>query len=301
MPTTGVGRTGIGRTNRASTIIGAARCGIRRRVRAPARPGGDRALACFTVAARQRARSARAMAFGALGAVEVLRAHPGNRCAREFSSDTANVVGPPTRRSDWWWPEPRLQYANAVLAEALLAVGSLPGKERILADGLAMLRRLLATETAGDHLSVTPVDGWAIGEPRPGFDQQPVEVTCLADAWFRGSNDIGVPLLDPDSFGCSDGLEATDRKENQGAESTPALISTRHAPQSVDSMLGRPSVPEPNHRSRPGRWRDRSTEYDVTIERDQGLPAGLVRRAGPARTGPCRHRKCRWILVTAQS
>ncbi|MBF6349479.1 MULTISPECIES: hypothetical protein [Nocardia] len=140
-----------------------------------------------------------------------------------------------------------ISYANAVLAEALLAVGSIPGKERILANGLAMLRWLLATETAGDRLSVPPVDGWAIGEPRPGFDQQPVEVACLADAcaydatgdrhwkdavmlceaWFRGSNDIGVPLLDPDSFGCSNGLEATGRNENQGAESTLALISTQ--------------------------------------------------------------------------
>ncbi|VFB01613.1 Uncharacterised protein [Nocardia cyriacigeorgica] len=209
----------------------------------------ETAFAYFMVAARRRARSARAMAFGALGAAEVLRVHPGNRCARGFSSDTATVIGPPTRRSDWRWPEPRLQYANAVLAEALLAVGSIPGKERILANGLAMLRWLLATETAGDHLSVTPVDGWAIGEPRPGFDQQPVEVACLADAcaraydatgdrhwkhavmlceaWFRGSNDIGVPLLDPASFGCSDGLEATGRNENQGAESTLALISTQ--------------------------------------------------------------------------
>ncbi|WP_280425194.1 glycosyltransferase [Nocardia carnea] len=209
----------------------------------------ETALARFTVAARQRPRSARAMAFGALGAAEVLLADPRNHCAREFLGDTATLIGPPTRRSDWRWPEPRLQYANAVLAEALLAVGSLPGKERILADGLAMLRWLLATETAGDHLSVTPVDGWATGEPRPGFDQQPVEVACLADAcaraydvtgdrhwkdavllceaWFRGSNDIGVPLIDPDSSGCSDGLEATGRNENQGAESVLALISTQ--------------------------------------------------------------------------
>ncbi|WP_280401697.1 glycosyltransferase [Nocardia carnea] len=219
----------------------------------------ETALARFTVAARQRPRSSRAMAFAALGAAEVLRVRPGNRCARDFLGDTAALIGPPTRRTDWRWPEPRLQYANAVLAEALLAVGSLPGKERVLADGLAMLRWLLATETAGDHLSVTPVDGWTIGEPRPGFDQQPVEVACLADAcaraydatgdrhwkdavmlceaWFRGSNDIGVPLLDPDSFGCSDGLEAIGRNENQGAEATLALISTQ---QQARRLAGEP-------------------------------------------------------------
>ena len=35
------------------------------------------------------------------------------------------------------------------------------------------------------HLSVTPVGGWATGEPRPGFDQQPIEVAALADACAR--------------------------------------------------------------------------------------------------------------------
>ncbi|WP_416565001.1 glycosyltransferase [Nocardia testacea] len=207
------------------------------------------ALVRFTAAARQRPRSARAMAFGALGAAEVLRVDPVNRCARDFLDDTAKLVGAPTRRFDWRWPEPRLEYANAVLAEALLAVGSVPGKERIRADGLAMLRWLLETEAAGDHLSVTPVDGWTTGEPRPGFDQQPAEVACLADAcaraydvtgdrhwkdavmlceaWFRGANDIGTPLLDPKSNGCSDGLEHTGRNENQGAEATLALLSTQ--------------------------------------------------------------------------
>ncbi|MFI6315225.1 glycosyltransferase [Nocardia fusca] len=209
----------------------------------------ETALAHFMVAAEQRPRSARSMAFGALGAAEVLRVYPGNHRARDFLADTATLIGAPTRRFDWRWPEPRLEYANAVLAEALLAVGSLPGRERIQADGLAMLRWLLETETAGDHLSVTPVDGWTTGEPRPGFDQQPVEVACLADAcaraydatgdqhwkdavmlceaWFRGANDIGTPLLDPDSGGCSDGLEHTGRNENQGAEATLSLISTQ--------------------------------------------------------------------------
>ncbi|WP_067898085.1 glycosyltransferase [Nocardia vaccinii] len=203
----------------------------------------------FTIAAGQRARSARSMAFAALGAAEVLREYPENRCARDLLVAAAGVIGAPTRRLDWRWPEPRLQYANAVLAEALLVAGALPGKGRTQADGLAMLRWLLEVETAGDHLSVTPVDGWETGEPRPGFDQQPVEVATLADAcaraydatgeqrwkeavmlceaWFRGVNDVATALLDPDSNGCSDRLEPTGRNENQSAEATLALISTQ--------------------------------------------------------------------------
>ncbi|WP_280382015.1 glycosyltransferase [Nocardia wallacei] len=220
------------------------------------------ALARFMIGAQRRSVSARAMAFAAVGASEILRAFPDDRRAREVLIDAAEVIGPPTRRLDWRWPEPRLHYANAVLAEALLAVGALPGRERTRADGLAMLRWLLETETRGDHLSVTPIDGWETGEPRPGFDQQPIEVATLADAcarayrdtgerrwadaimlceaWFRGINDIGTPLLDPDSNGCSDGLEPTGSNENQGAEATLALISTQQqARQLARELWGR--------------------------------------------------------------
>ncbi|MFF3222516.1 glycosyltransferase [Nocardia suismassiliense] len=208
----------------------------------------EKALAHFTIGARQRSQFPRAMAFAALGAAEVLHANPGNHAAQAILVDTAALIGPPTRRLDWRWPEPRLHYANAVLAEALLVAGAAPGQNRTHADGLAMLRWLLETETAGDHLSVTPIDGWATGEKRPGFDQQPIEVASLADAcarayddthdhhwrdavmlceaWFRGENDVSTPLMDPNSGGCCDGLEPTGRNENQGAEATLAMLST---------------------------------------------------------------------------
>ncbi|MET7769882.1 glycosyltransferase [Nocardia sp. NPDC005366] len=210
----------------------------------------ETALTHFGTAARRRSEFPRAMAFAALGASEVLRVYPGNAQARELLVDAAESIGPPTRRLDWRWPEPRLHYANAVLAEALLAVGAqLPGQGRTQADGLAMLRWLLDIETSGDHLSVTPVDGWTTGEARPGFDQQPIEVATLADAcarayddtgderwknsvlmcqaWFYGANDMATPLVDPISGGCCDGLEHTGRNDNQGAEATLAMISTQ--------------------------------------------------------------------------
>jgi len=94
---------------------------------------------------------------------------------------------------------------------------------------------------------VVPVGGWGPGEPRPAFDQQPIEVAALADActraaavtgdaswlaavqlcvaWFLGDNDARVPLLDEQTGGGCDGLTATGRNGNQGAESTIAMIS----------------------------------------------------------------------------
>jgi hypothetical protein len=41
--------------------------------------------------------------------------------------------------------------------------------------------------------------------------------------WFLGRNDLGVPLYDSNSGGCSDGLHADRVSENQGAESTLAF------------------------------------------------------------------------------
>jgi len=121
------------------------------------------------------------------------------------------------------------------------------GSDRRLRDGLRMLEWLLAVETRDNHLSVVPVGGWGPGEARPGFDQQPIEVAALADAcmraatvtgdsswlvgversvaWFLGSNDAKVPLLDERTGGGCDGLSRDGRSRNQGAESTLAMIS----------------------------------------------------------------------------
>ncbi len=147
----------------------------------------------------------------------------------------------------WPWPEPRLSYANGAMAEAVIVAGHKLGEDKMLRDGLRMLEWLLAGETSNGHLSVVPVGGWRAGEPRPAFDQQPIEVAALADAcaraaavtgdpgwlaavdmsvaWFLGDNDTGVPLLDEETGGGCDGLTATGRNGNQGAESTIAMIS----------------------------------------------------------------------------
>ncbi|CAN5366871.1 glycosyl transferase [soil metagenome] len=206
-----------------------------------------RALHHFERGADRRSPWPRAMAFAALGAAEVLTMDPKHRQARELLRDAATLIGRPASRS-WMWPEPRLRYANASLAEVVLAAGTLLKLPALVRDGLAMVDWLLTCETRNGHLSLAPVGGWAHGEPRPGFDQQPIEAAALADAcarafeitsdirfsrgvlmaarWFAGDNDAATPLHDPVSGGGYDGLEPTGRNENQGAESTLALIST---------------------------------------------------------------------------
>jgi hypothetical protein len=218
----------------------------------------QRAADRFARSARWRCRHRRTMAFAALGAAEMLAVTPDDATARTLLASAARVIGGRTGNASWPWPESRLAYANAALAEALIAAGEHLGDSRALDDGLYLLGWLLDVETAGTHLSVTPVGGWAPGEPRPGFDQQPIEVAALADAcaralrltnddrwarglaravdWFLGDNDAGTPLYDAATGGGCDGLHVAGRNANQGAESTLAMIATlQHARQLVPS------------------------------------------------------------------
>jgi hypothetical protein len=215
------------------------------------------ALAHFDAGAACRSPWPRAMAFAALGAVEVIIAHPDHGGARDLLHDAAVLLRPslPDEGGDarptgegWPWPEPRLQYANAAWAEALMAAGWGLGDDRLLGDGVRLLEWLLEMETVDGHLSLTPVGGWAPGEARPGYDQQPIEAAGLADAcarayaltgdgrfvagvsravaWFLGDNDARVAMFDPITGGGYDGLEPGGHNDNQGAESTLALVST---------------------------------------------------------------------------
>jgi hypothetical protein len=206
----------------------------------------DRALPAFEAGAALRSPWSRANQFAALGAADVLSGRPDHSQARALLDEVARACVAPT--DGWDWPEPRLTYANAVVPEVLLAAGALLARPDLQERGLELLGWLLDEQTNGVHLSVVPVGGRGPGEARGGFDQQPIEVAALADAlvrayaltgderwrdgiaaavaWFAGANDTGVPLVDLDSGGGCDGLEVGGRNENQGAESTLALLST---------------------------------------------------------------------------
>lgn len=56
-------------------------------------------------------------------------------------------------------------------------------------------------------------------------DEYWADMTLRAATWFVGVNDTGVPLFDPVSGGGCDGLTRDGRNENQGAESTLAMIA----------------------------------------------------------------------------
>ncbi len=217
-----------------------------------ARSGHDfqrfEALRLFESGSRQRSPWPRSTAFAALGAAEVLTTYPTNDAALSLIDAAAQVLDRPVISSAWEWPEERLTYANALLPEAIMTVGSIVGDERLIEQGLRQLTWLLALETVDDHLSVTPVGGrgWTFDGHR--FDQQPIEVAAMSDAclrafeitrdptwlaghelavgWFTGRNDVGVKMFDSRTGGGYDGLTADGPNLNQGAESTLALLTT---------------------------------------------------------------------------
>jgi len=58
---------------------------------------------------------------------------------------------------------------------------------------------------------------------RATLDARWLEEANTAFGWFLGYNDLGLPLYDERSGGCSDGLQEDRLSENQGAESTLAF------------------------------------------------------------------------------
>jgi hypothetical protein len=210
-----------------------------------------RATRAFVRACEQRSTEVRTMAFAAIGAAEVLKARPGSVAALRLAEDALAVL-PTMPVTGWHWPEGRLRYSNATLAEAMIAGGDALVDSALVDAGTGFLDFLIAAESRDGHLSVTGDAGRGPAETGPFFDQQPIEVAAIADAsarayaltgdprwiegvrlawnWFAGENDIGIPMIDPARGAGFDGLEPAGRNENQGAESTLAALGTaQHA------------------------------------------------------------------------
>jgi hypothetical protein len=207
-----------------------------------------RARLGFRQAVQRRSPHLRSMAFAALGAGDLLLAGPSELGAEELLRDVTSLVGRPRAVAAWPWPEPRLSYGNASIAEALLLAGATRPDAAVQAHGLRLLEFLVAVQTRDGHLSVAPVAGRGRADTAAGFDQQPIEVAALADAcarayaltgadqwrdvvrmswaWFLGDNDSATPMFDAASGAGYDGLEPNGRNQNQGAESTLAALST---------------------------------------------------------------------------
>lgn len=155
------------------------------------------------------------------------------------------------RSEAWPWFEDRLTYCNARLPQALLRAGRRNRRQDWLEAGLGSLEWLarVQTDAQGRFAPVGSRGFHPRGGPRAWFDQQPVEAhatvsACLdaleatgdrvwrrraqdAFAWFLGRNQVRLPLYDPLTGGCRDGLHPHRANQNLGAESTLSFLLAR--------------------------------------------------------------------------
>lgn len=214
--------------------------------------------------------SPRAWAFALLGIHEFLRYrndHQGMRESCVKLTEKLIRLWEGCATEDWPWFEPIVTYDNARLSQALIQSGqrlSDPAALRIGVASLSWLASLQKTQ-AGNFRPIGSNGFYMKGGARADFDQQPVEAQAMVAAclearratgdaawtkeakrafeWFLGRNDIGLPLYDPGSGGCGDGLHFDRVNENQGAESTLAfllsLAEMRFAEHPLESFQGR--------------------------------------------------------------
>jgi glycosyltransferase involved in cell wall biosynthesis len=196
--------------------------------------------------------SPRAWAYTLLGIQEYLNSYPGDRDAQKVRSVLSRrllEMYEAIRRKDWKWFENVLAYGNARLPQAMLVVGSACGDDRMVFAGLEALDWLLKTQHCETNHHFVPIGSQGFyhqGGEKARFDQQPIEAAgavsaCLeayrvtgdrrwrseawsAFNWFLGDNDLQLPLYDPETGGCRDGLHPDRVNQNQGAESSLSFL-----------------------------------------------------------------------------
>jgi glycosyltransferase involved in cell wall biosynthesis len=217
-------------------------------------------------------RSPRAIAFSLVGIYAYLQKFSGDsdvRRIREIFADRLFNQFKNNATDDWLWLENALNYANGKLPHALLLSGHRMQRNDMIDMGLNSLKWLLAIQTEDNHFVPIGSNGWyEKGGLRARFDQQPVEANAMVEAcveafnltrekswfdhavmcfnWFLGHNDLNLPLYDPKTGGCRDGLMADGINQNQGAESSLAWLLSLMTLQKLyaDEVLKQSSSPE---------------------------------------------------------
>ena len=122
----------------------------------------------------------------------------------------------------WEWLEPYLTYDNARLVEALWRVAQITGNSEYREVAEKMLAFLTTHSFINGNLEPIGNRGWMRRDgKRALFDQQTIEAGAYAELyclvgdseragvaleWFYGRNAHLLPLYDPDTGGCYDGL-----------------------------------------------------------------------------------------------
>jgi glycosyltransferase involved in cell wall biosynthesis len=213
--------------------------------------------------------SPRALACALVGIHAYLHKFSGDsevRRIREVLADRLFNQFKNNATNSWPWLESTLNYANGKLPHALLLSGQWMQRSDMIDMGLRSLEWLLTIQTEKSHFVPIGNKGWyEKGGPKARFDQQPIEANAMIEAcieafnimrdktwidnavmcfnWFLGHNDLNMPLYDPKTGGCRDGLMADGINQNEGAESCLSWLLSLMTLQKLyaDEILKQPS------------------------------------------------------------
>ncbi|UCD39378.1 MAG: glycosyltransferase family 4 protein [Fidelibacterota bacterium] len=227
--------------------------------------------------ASRRFKSPRACAFTARGINEYLKRFSGDLRAANVREKMVRFLVELFEKgsdSEWQWFEDYLTYSNAKLPHALLVCGPSLSDDDITRIGLESLEWLTKVQTSEEGYFV-PIGNngfYHRGKQRARFDQQPIETYATVSAcieayhitgdekwrlearkafdWYLGRNDLNLPLYDPLTGGCRDGLHPDRANQNQGAESSVTFLLSLLEVSSMEQMKPLPGV-EPVKESAP--------------------------------------------------
>jgi len=191
----------------------------------------------------------KAMAYSICGLSDYLKKFPNSLEVGELlraGADYLVKLYKDNKRPDWDWFEPSVTYANAKLSFALMRAHSILKDEVYLATALVTLKFLTSIQYNGTYFNIVGNKDWLVnGAKRTYFDQQPIEIGCLVEAycealrltqdknyrdlsnkafnWFFGKNCRGVPVYNLTDDYPLDGLTETGANANSGAESVLAF------------------------------------------------------------------------------
>jgi len=187
----------------------------------------------------------KAMAYCICGLSSYLKKHSGVSGAGELlrtGTDYLVELYRNNKRPGWEWFEPSVTYANAKLPYALMLAHGVLKDKSYLDTALATLNFLTSIQYNGAYFDIVGNKDWfTVGARRAVYDQQPIEIGCLVEAycealrqthdksygdlankafgWFFGKNRHGVPVYNLKDDYPLDGLTETGVNANSGAES----------------------------------------------------------------------------------
>jgi hypothetical protein len=196
----------------------------------------------------QTLRSIRGIANSIIGICQFIKYHYPDDLKRDMVihlSDKMVSMYRENKDNNWNWFEPVLTYDNAMLPLSLLNAYEVTQCEEYLAIAFESMQFLESKVFHNDILRPVGNQGWCKqGGATAQFDQQGIDVMAMvlfyqqayrltreeqyqqrmykSYQWFLGSNDLKLPLYDPATGGCADGLHCEGINLNQGAESTLA-------------------------------------------------------------------------------